>query len=162
AICQRLGHGGGDDAADSVISRRLLHARGDIDGIAIDSDRSFAVSLLADDNLAAVDADTELWRDAKRRLISVTLLRDDGEHQVDGAQDRVIADCIVPGPRRDQTVAFVEINVAAVIDDRLRDVVQEFAHQVPYSQRAKFLAKRGRAVDVEKQQYYALPYRPMV
>ena len=82
----------------------------------------------AGSGLAAVDADTELWRDTKRGLISVTLLRDGGEHQVDGSQDRVIADCIVPGPCRDQTVTFVEINVAAIIDDRLRDIVQEFAH----------------------------------
>src|SRR6266436_8799534 len=59
AIGERLRNDFGYHAADVVGAGRLFHAGGDIDGIAIDADRSLGIALLADDDGAAMDADAK-------------------------------------------------------------------------------------------------------
>jgi hypothetical protein len=76
AVGERGRAGFGDDAADVVGPRCLFHAGRDIDGVAIDADRAPGVALLADDDVAAVNADAKGGRRAERALVGRALFGD--------------------------------------------------------------------------------------
>ena len=112
--------------------RCFFHSRCDIDCISIDTDGALGVTLLAHDDIPAMDADPEGWGDAELSMILAMLSPDGGEYPVDGAQDLVAANRRIPIPLPDQAVAFVEIDVAAEIGDGLRNVEEEFSDECRY------------------------------
>ena len=83
-------------AADAMRPSSFLHPGRDIDRIAIDTNRAFGVALLAHHDVAAVNTDAKLGRNAKRAHIGIALPRDRSEHLVDGTQDGVVTDCRIP------------------------------------------------------------------
>src|SRR5262249_8229905 len=98
---------------------RFFHARCDIDRAAIDTDRPFGVTLLADHDLAAMHPNAETRDNAELPLIGNLFSPDRGEHCVDRPQNPVSSNCLGPIPQRDQTVALIEIDLSAVVGDRL-------------------------------------------
>src|SRR5262249_59618719 len=83
------------DATHIVSSGDLFHPRGDIDGVAIDADRALGVALLADDHLAAMDADPEARYDAEQFLVRCALQLDGAVHRVNRPENAFL---IGPGP----------------------------------------------------------------
>src|SRR5271170_7132464 len=98
---------------------RLLHSRGNVDRAAIDADRALGVALLADDDIAAMHPDAVSRRHPELRQIAALLPADRGKHRVDRAQYLVVAHRLMPIPDRDQAVALVEVDLTAVVGDRL-------------------------------------------
>src|ERR1700730_14547737 len=49
-----------NDTSSIVGPRRFLHARSDVYGIPVDADRTLGVALFTDDDVTAVDADSEI------------------------------------------------------------------------------------------------------
>ena len=63
------------------------------------------------------------------RLPLGPLSPDCAEYRIDRPQYPVASDRLAPIPQRDQPVALVEIDFAAVVGDRLGDVEEELADQ---------------------------------
>src|SRR4029077_1586530 len=87
-----------DHACHLMCPRCVLHSRREVDGISIDADGTLCVTLLANDDITAMNADSEGRNDAKLSMILPMLSFDGGEYPVDGAQDLVAANRIVPIP----------------------------------------------------------------
>src|ERR1700726_4199411 len=97
-----------NDTSSIVGPRRFLHASSDVYGIPVDADRTLGVALFTDDDVAAVDADSEIRRDAEKLTIGVALARNTDKHCIHCVQDCVVLDGRRPVPHRDQPIALVE------------------------------------------------------
>src|SRR5205814_1839432 len=111
------------------VSLRLPPCGGDIDRGAVHPDGALGVSLLADDDLAAMDSDPEGRSDAELLQILAPLPPDRRKDGVDRPQDPVAPQRFAPIPQRNQTVALVKIDLAAVIGNWLGHIEEKFAYQ---------------------------------
>lgn len=151
-----------NNASDVVSFCRFLHSSRDIDRASVDADGPLRIALLADHHLAAMDPDPEGWNDAKLLQKIHLLSADCRKDGIDRPQDPVASNRLTPIPQRDETVAFVEINFAAVIGDRLRDIEEELADQGFRVDCAQPLGEPSGVVDIEKQQDLFLDHGTMV
>src|SRR6516165_6236270 len=117
-IGKLLCHLAGNCAQHTVHLCRLLHPRGDVYRAAVNSDRSFGVTLLADHDITTVDPDPEGRCHPELSQIPAALPIDGCEHGIDRVQYFVVTDRLPPIPDRDQAVTLVEIDVSAEISDR--------------------------------------------
>ena len=101
---------------------RFFHSCRDVDRTAVDPDRPLGVALLADDDLAAVHPDAEARHNAELTLIFRPLPRDRREHRVNRPQDPVSTDRLIPVPQSNQTVALIEIDLSAIVGNRLGEM----------------------------------------
>jgi len=117
-ICQHARY----DAAHVMGLRGFFHSRSNIDRIAVNANRSPCVTLLADHHIPAVNADAEAWNKTAKPLVGPPMAFDSLEHCVNRAQHSPVLDRRCPAPRGNQPVAFVEVDVATKISDRLRHI----------------------------------------
>src|SRR5260370_767387 len=97
-----------------------------------------------------MDADPKRRDDAKLLQILALLPPDRRQDRVERPQDSDVPQRFAPSPQRNQAVAFVKIDLAAVIGNRLGNIEEKFADQGFCANRTQLLGKRRRIVDVEK------------
>src|SRR5712671_2505817 len=109
--------------------RSFFHSRRNIDRAPIDADCPLGVTLLADDDVAAMDPDPKVGDNCKLLLIIRLLVPDSAENRVNRPQYRVSLDRLAPPPQCNQTIAFIEVDISTVVGDRSGRVEQEFAEE---------------------------------
>jgi len=109
-----------------------------------------------------VHPDAEARDDAKLSLIFRPFPRYRREHRIDRSQNPVSTDRFVPVPQRDQAVAFIEIDLATIVGNRLGDVEEELADKGFYLNGTKPFGEPGRVVDIKKQQDFLFDDRAVI
>src|SRR4029077_5323969 len=100
SVADKFGYNiAGDDTCDVVCLRRLFHSRSDINGAPVNADCTLRVTLLADNQLAALDPHPATWNNAKLLLKLGVLSPDRPENRIDRAQDPVVPDRLAPLPQ---------------------------------------------------------------
>jgi hypothetical protein len=112
-----------------------------------------------------VDANAEAWNTTAKPFVEAAIVFDRLEHRIDGAQHSLVPDRRCPAPCGNQPIAFVEVEIATEIGNRLRHIGQKFAHERAGRERPKRYAECSRIIDIEKEQdlsvlHGTIPWRP--
>ena len=99
--------------------RSLFHSSCYVNRVTVDADGPLGVTLFAHHNVATMDSNSKSRDDAEQPFVCTLLPLYRIEYRVDSLENGVSFYRCGPTPHRNQTVAFVEVDFAPIIGDRL-------------------------------------------